>query len=115
MSPSPSKFGWDIDLETGVRRPGVISRPEQIKLAVEGMLKRLNTDRIDLLYQHRVDPKVPIEDVAGAVRDLMDQGQGAALGLSEMGLAPCAAPMRNCPSRPCRTNIRCSGAGLRRN
>lgn len=81
-----SKFGWDIDLETGVRRPGVISRPERIKLAVEGMLKRLNTDRIDLLYQHRVDPKVPIEDVAGAVRDLMDQGKVLHWGLSEMGL-----------------------------
>ena len=81
-----SKFGWDIDLETGERRPGVISRPERIKLAVEGMLKRLNTDRIDLLYQHRVDPKVPIEDVAGAVRDLMDQGKVLHWGLSEMGL-----------------------------
>ena len=64
-----SKFGWNIDLETGERRPGLNSRPEHIKLAVEGMLKRLRTDRIDLLYQHRVDPEVPIEDVAGAVKD----------------------------------------------
>jgi hypothetical protein len=69
-----SKFGWNIDLETGERRPGLNSRPEHIKLAVEGMLKRLRTDRIDLLYQHRVDPQVPIEDVAGAVKDLMAQG-----------------------------------------
>ncbi|PDT33261.1 aldo/keto reductase [Rhizobium sp. M10] len=81
-----SKFGWNIDLETGARRPGLNSRPEHIKLAVEGMLKRLRTDRIDLLYQHRVDPQVPIEDVAGAVKDLMDQGKVLHWGLSEMGL-----------------------------
>jgi len=80
-----SKFGWDIDLETGARRPGLNSRPEHIKLAVEGMLKRLRTDRIDLLYQHRVDPQVPIEDVAGAVKDLMAQGKVLHWGLSEMG------------------------------
>lgn len=81
-----SKFGWNIDLETGERRPGLNSRPERIKLAVDGMLKRLRTDRIDLLYQHRVDPEVPIEDVAGAVKDLMDQGKILHWGLSEMGL-----------------------------
>nr|WP_206203256.1 aldo/keto reductase [Thermomonas sp. HDW16] len=80
-----SKFGWDIDLETGERHPGLNSRPEHIKLAVEGMLRRLNTDRIDLLYQHRVDPQVPIEDVAGAVKDLMAQGKVLHWGLSEMG------------------------------
>ena len=81
-----SKFGWNIDLETGERRPGLISRPDHIKLAVEGMLKRLRTDRIDLLYQHRVDPAVPIEDVAGAVKDLMAEGKVLHWGLSEMGL-----------------------------
>lgn len=81
-----SKFGWNIDLETGERRPGLNSRPERIKLAVDGMLKRLRTDRIDLLYQHRVDPEVPVEDVAGAVKDLMDQGKILHWGLSEMGL-----------------------------
>ena len=81
-----SKFGWDVDLETGERRPGLISRPERIKAAVEGMLRRLRTDRIDLLYQHRVDPQVPIEDVAGAVKDLMAQGKVLHWGLSEMGL-----------------------------
>jgi aryl-alcohol dehydrogenase-like predicted oxidoreductase len=80
-----SKFGWNIDLETGVRRMGLNSRPEHIKLAVEGMLKRLRTDRIDLLYQHRVDPQVPIEDVAGAVKELMAQGKVLHWGLSEMG------------------------------
>jgi aryl-alcohol dehydrogenase-like predicted oxidoreductase len=80
-----SKFGWNIDLETGERRPGLDSRPEHIKLAVDGMLKRLRTDRIDLLYQHRVDPEVPIEDVAGAVKDLMGQGKVLHWGLCEMG------------------------------
>ena len=81
-----SKFGWNVDLDTGKIGPGLISRPEHIKLAVEGMLKRLRTDRIDLLYQHRVDPQVPIEDVAGAVRALMDEGKVQHWGLSEMGL-----------------------------
>jgi aryl-alcohol dehydrogenase-like predicted oxidoreductase len=80
-----SKFGWNIDLETGERRPGLNSRPGHIKLAVEGMLKRLRTDRIDLLYQHRVDPQVLIEDVAGAVKDLMAEGKVLHWGLSEMG------------------------------
>src|SRR5204863_4541950 len=81
-----SKFGWDIDPETGQMRGGLNSKPEHIKLAVEGSLQRLRTDRIDLLYQHRVDPEVPIEDVAGAVKDLMDQGKVMHWGLSEMGL-----------------------------
>jgi aryl-alcohol dehydrogenase-like predicted oxidoreductase len=80
-----SKFGWNIDLETGERRPGLNSKPAHIKLAVDGMLRRLRTDRIDLLYQHRVDPEVPIEDVAGAVKDLMAQGKVLHWGLSEMG------------------------------
>ncbi|MFV0566013.1 MAG: aldo/keto reductase [Flavobacteriaceae bacterium] len=81
-----SKFGWNIDSETGQRLPGLNSKPEHIKKAVEGMLKRLNTDRIDLLYQHRVDPEVPIEDVAGAVKQLMDEGKILNWGLSEPGL-----------------------------
>src|SRR5690348_12350885 len=65
---------------------GVNSRPEQIKKAVEGSLKRLRTDVIDLLYQHRVDPNVPIEDVAGAVNDLIRQGKVKHFGLSEAGV-----------------------------
>ncbi|WP_420453877.1 aldo/keto reductase [Rubrivirga sp.] len=81
-----SKFGFDVDLETGERRGGRVSRPARIKRAVEGMLRRLQTDRIDLLYQHRVDPEVPIEDVAGAVSDLMAEGKVLHWGLSEMGL-----------------------------
>lgn len=81
-----SKFGWNIDQETGARRPGLNSRPDHIKRVVDGMLRRLRTDRIDLLYQHRVDPDVPIEDVAGTVQDLMRQGKVRHWGLSEMGL-----------------------------
>jgi aryl-alcohol dehydrogenase-like predicted oxidoreductase len=80
-----SKFGWNIDPETGIRQPGLNSRPDHIKRAVEGSLKRLRTDRIDLLYQHRVDPQVPIEDVAGAVKDLMAEGKVLHWGLCEMG------------------------------
>ena len=80
-----TKFGFDIDFETGARRGGLNSRPDHIKLVVEAMLKRLRTDRIDLLYQHRVDPQVPIEDVAGAIKDLMAQGKVLHWGLSEMG------------------------------
>ncbi|ORM72188.1 aldo/keto reductase [Pantoea rwandensis] len=80
-----TKFGWNIDQQTGTRLPGLNSRPEHIKLVVEGMLKRLRTDRIDLLYQHRVDPQVPIEDVAGAIKDLIQEGKVLHWGLSEMG------------------------------
>ncbi len=81
-----SKFGWNIDPETGQRRPGLNSKPDHIKRVADAMLKRLRTDRIDLLYQHRVDPEVPIEDVAEAVKDLMDQGKVLHWGLSEPGL-----------------------------
>ena len=78
-----TKFGWNIDSETGERHPGLNSRPDHIKRATEGMLKRLRTDFIDLLYQHRVDPEVPIEDVAGAVKDLVHEGKVRHFGLSE--------------------------------
>ena len=80
-----TKFGWNIDQKTGQRLPGLNSSPEHIKLVVEGMLKRLRTDRIDLLYQHRVDPAVPIEDVVGAIKDLIKQGKVLHYGLSEPG------------------------------
>lgn len=80
-----TKFGWNIDQETGRGLPGLNSRPEHIKIVVEGMLKRLRTDRIDLLYQHRVDPNVPIEDVAGAVKDLIKEGKVLHYGLCEPG------------------------------
>lgn len=81
-----SKFGWNIDQKTGQRLPGLNSRPEHIKIVVEGMLKRLRTDRIDLLYQHRVDPAVPIEDVVGTIKDLIKEGKVLHYGLSEPGL-----------------------------
>src|SRR4051794_11632280 len=80
-----TKFGWDIDQDTGEHRGGVNSKPAQIRRAVEGSLRRLGTDHIDLYYQHRVDPDVPIEDVAGVVKDLIQQGKVRFFGLSEAG------------------------------
>ncbi len=81
-----TKFGFKIDPEGKKRWSGLDSRPEHIKEAVEGSLKRLRTDVIDLLYQHRVDPDVPIEDVAGAVKELIQQGKVKHFGLSEAGV-----------------------------
>jgi aryl-alcohol dehydrogenase-like predicted oxidoreductase len=81
-----TKFGFDIDLETGERRPGANSRPGRIQQVADAALRRLKTDRIDLFYQHRVDPQVPIEDVAGAVKDLIAQGKVKHFGLSEAGV-----------------------------
>src|ERR1700752_1264813 len=78
-----TKFGWDIDPETGKHRGGVNSKPEQINRAVEGSLKRLHIESIDLLYQHRVDPNVPIEEVAGVVKELIQEGKAKHFGLSE--------------------------------
>ena len=78
-----TKFGFD--LEDGQNR-GLDSRPETIKRSVDGSLKRLRTDTIDLLYQHRVDPSVPIEDVAGTVKELIDAGKVRHFGLSEAGV-----------------------------
>lgn len=80
-----TKFGWDIDPETGRMRGGLNSKPEHIKTAIEGMLKRLRTDHIDLVYQHRVDPNVPIEDVVGTLKELIQQGKILHYGLSEPG------------------------------
>jgi aryl-alcohol dehydrogenase-like predicted oxidoreductase len=77
-----SKFGFEFDAN-GKATGGLNSRPEHIKKVVEGSLKRLRTDRIDLYYQHRVDPKVPIEDVAGAIKDLIREGKVLHFGLSE--------------------------------
>ncbi|MGH0257467.1 aldo/keto reductase [Sinorhizobium meliloti] len=81
-----TKFGFDIDLETGARSGGTNSRPEHIKAVAVAALKRLKTDRIDLFYQHRVDLNVPIEDVAGAVGDLIAEGKVKHFGLSEAGV-----------------------------
>src|SRR5271165_3513869 len=80
-----TKFGFDVDPVQGQRRSGLNSRPEHIKAVAEASLKRLRTDRIDLFYQHRVDPDVAIEDVAGAVKGLVQQGKVKHFGLSEAG------------------------------
>ena len=80
-----TKFGFGVDPDTGEWDFSVNSRPESIRRAVEGSLQRLRTDRIDLLYQHRVDPSVPIEDVAGVVQELVNEGKVLHWGLSEMG------------------------------
>ena len=77
-----TKFGFDLESGQG----GLDSRPETIKRSVEDSLKRLRTDTIDLLYQHRVDPNVPIEDVAGTVKELIEQGKVKHFGLSEAGV-----------------------------
>lgn len=79
-----TKFGFDIDRDG--KQAGLNSRPEHIKQVAEASLKRLKTDVIDLFYQHRVDPGVPIEDVAGAVKDLIQQGKVKHFGLSEPGV-----------------------------
>lgn len=81
-----TKFGFDIDPETGKRGAGTNSKPDHIKAAVNAMLKRLRTDHIDLLYQHRVDENTPIEDVAGAVKQLIAEGKVKHFGLSEAGV-----------------------------
>jgi aryl-alcohol dehydrogenase-like predicted oxidoreductase len=80
-----TKFGWNIDQRTGDHLGGVNSQPSQIRSAVEGSLRRLGTDYIDLYYQHRVDPAVPMEDVAGVVKDLIAEGKVLHFGLSEAG------------------------------
>ena len=80
-----TKFGFEIDPDTGERKGGTNSRPEHIKQVAEASLKRLKTDYIDLFYQHRVDPAVSIEDVVGAVKELIQAGKVRHLGLSEAG------------------------------
>jgi len=82
-----TKFGWDLaGVQVGQRAAGLDSRPETIRRSVEDSLRRLRTDTIDLLYQHRVDPNVPIEDVAGAVKELIAAGKVRHFGLSEAGV-----------------------------
>jgi aryl-alcohol dehydrogenase-like predicted oxidoreductase len=81
-----TKFGFDIDPNSGARGTGTNSRPEHIRAVAEASLKYLRTDRIDLFYQHRVDPAVPIEDVAGTIKDLIAEGKVKHFGLSEAGV-----------------------------
>ncbi len=90
-----TKFGFDLDPTTG-KRLGLNSQPEHIKRATDAMLQRLGTDHIDLLYQHRVDPNVPIEDVAGAVKDLITAGKVRHFGLSEAAAAPRSKANTHC-------------------
>ncbi len=79
-----TKFGFAIDLKTG-KQTGMDSRPEHIREVCDASLKRLGVEVIDLLYQHRVDPKVPIEDVAGTIKELITEGKVKHFGLSEPG------------------------------
>lgn len=81
-----TKFGFDIDPASAQRGPGLNSRPDHIRQVAEASLKRLKVDAIDLFYQHRVDPNVPIEDVAGTVKELIKQGKVKHFGLSEAGV-----------------------------
>src|SRR5262249_33173008 len=81
-----TKFGWNIDAEGVQQNPPLNSRPEHVKQVAEASLRRLRTDRIDLFYQHRVDPAVPIEDAAGAISELIGEGKVRHWGLSEAGV-----------------------------
>lgn len=90
-----TKFGFNFNAER--KMSGLNSKPAHIREYVEGALKRLRTDAIDLLYQHRVDPEVPIEDVAGAVKDLIAQGKVKHFGLSEAGVKTIGARTRFSP------------------
>ncbi|HEU4562465.1 MAG TPA: aldo/keto reductase [Longimicrobium sp.] len=81
-----TKFGFDIDPDRGENRGGLNSRPEYIRKMTEGSLRRLRVDAIDLYYQHRVDPNVPIEEVAGTVKELIQEGKVKRFGLSEAGV-----------------------------
>lgn len=102
FSVGPNPFGFDISPNRDPRGmtgpPGVNSRPEHIRKAVEGSLKRLRIDIIDLLYQHRVDTTVPIEDVAGAVKELIEQGKVKHFGLSEAVHSPASRRRRERPT-----------------
>ena len=102
-----TKFGFSFD---GNSSTGLDSRPEHIRATVEDSLRRLNTDRIDLLYQHRVDPDVPIEDVAGAVKDLIDAGKVGHFGLSEAGVDVIRRAHAVQPVTACKASTPCSGA-----
>ena len=105
-----TKFGFKLDPDGGSQWIGLDSRPEHIKAVAEASLKRLKVDVIDLFYQHRVDPDVPIEDVAGAVKDLIQAGKVKHFGLSEAG----AGTIRRAHAvQPFRANTRC-GHGRRK-
>ena len=104
-----TKFGHDLGGRGSSN--GLDSRPERIRAVAEASLKRLRVDAIDLFYQHRVDPTVPIEDVAGAVRDLIAAGKVRHFGLSEPGVQTSGGRTRCSPSRPSRASTLFGGAG----
>ncbi|MEH2549277.1 aryl-alcohol dehydrogenase-like predicted oxidoreductase [Bradyrhizobium sp. AZCC 2262] len=104
-----TKFGFDIDPTTGERR-GLNSQPEHIKRVTDAMLRRLGTSHIDLLYQHRVDPNVPIEDVAGAVKDLIVAGKVRHFGLSEAAADTIRRAMPSSLSPRSKANTHCGPA-----
>ena len=109
-----TKFGFDLsgsDNRPGA--PGLNSRPERIKQAAEGSLKRLKTDVIDLYYQHRVDPEVPIEDVAGAVKELIREGKVKHFAFRKQEHRPFVARTPCNRSRHCRANTRCGSETMR--
>ena len=81
-----TKFGFDFGPNADSKSQGLCSRPDYIRQTVDGSLKRLRVESVDLLYQHRVDPDVPIEDVAGAIKDLIREGKVKHFGLSEPGV-----------------------------
>src|ERR1700752_3040937 len=108
-----TKFGFKPDPNGGPRWSGLDSRPEHIKEVANASLKRLKTDVIDLFYQHRVDPNVRIEDVAGAVKDLIQQGKVKHFGLSKQVCRPFVAHTPFSRSRRSRANIRCGGESLK--
>jgi aryl-alcohol dehydrogenase-like predicted oxidoreductase len=109
-----TKFGFKLDPNTG-KQAGLDSRPGHIKDVAEASLKRLKVDAIDLFYQHRVDPNVPIEDVAGAVKDLILQGKVKHFGLSEAGVQTIRRHTKFSRSRLSRVNTRCGGESLKWN
>lgn len=105
-----TKFGFGV--EEG-QPTALNSRPDHIRRAVEGSLRRLRTDHIDLLYQHRVDPKIPMEDVAGVVKDLMQEGKVLHWGLSEASAVPYVGRMPCVRFRQCRANMPSGGVNRR--
>lgn len=110
-----TKFGFRI-LPTGQgleRMAGVDSRPAHIRESVEGSLKRLNVETIDLLYQHRVDPVVPVEEVVGTMADLVKEGKIRHIGLSEVSAQTLRRACKYIRSLPCRRNIRYGAASRR--
>ena len=109
-----TKFGWAPGPNDKDRWSIINSRPEHIKQVVDGSLKRLKVDVIDLYYQHRVDPDVPIQDVAGAVKDLIEQGKVKHFGLSKPGQIPFVVPTQFNPLLLCKVNIRFGIESLKR-